>query len=55
MEPGEQFVMTLGTTLMLEWSALRWDTPDEVCYINLSSSKLVHRGFMCVVIAYDFP
>ena len=30
MESGAQFVITLGTTLMLEWCALRWDTPDEV-------------------------
>ena len=31
MESGAQFVMTLGTILMLEWCALRWDIPNKVC------------------------
>ena len=34
MESGARFVMTLGKVLMLEWSALSWDTRDKVCYIR---------------------
>ena len=34
MESGAQFVIILGKLLMLEWSALSWDTRDKVCYIR---------------------
>ena len=48
MECGAQFVMTLGMTLMLEWSALRWDTPDEVCYTHyLQGRKIIIFYIYC--------
>ena len=39
MESGAQFVMILGMTLMLVWSALKWDTPDEVCTVYEKFSR----------------
>ena len=35
MKPGAQCVMTLGTVLMLEWSAGNLDSPDTVRFSSV--------------------